>query len=182
MSDLSQKIEVVLFYSGEHVSLSFLEKLLGEDRSNIIKSLEELKSQLYDRGINLIENDNQYALVTSPKYSKLLEKMVSEEREGELGKASLETLTIIAYKGPISKKEIEYIRGVNCQYSLRSLLLRGLIERKTGKNDERLAVYNITLETVKFLGLAKISDLPEYESINTKIQSRTEDSEEIDHG
>jgi segregation and condensation protein B len=108
--------------------------------------------------------------------------MVSEEREGELGKASLETLTIIAYKGPISKKEIEYIRGVNCQYSLRSLLLRGLIERKTGKNDERQAVYNITLETVKFLGLAKISDLPEYESINTKIQSRTEDSEEIDHG
>ncbi|MFA5420962.1 MAG: SMC-Scp complex subunit ScpB, partial [Patescibacteria group bacterium] len=77
--------------------------------------------------------------------------------------ASLETLTIIAYKGPIKKKSIEKIRGINCSLILRNLLLRGLIEEKSA-NEPEDNEYTVSLDFIKFLGISKIDDLPEYAS------------------
>lgn len=169
MDDLSKKIEAILFYSGEPVSVNFLSKLLDVNKDAVSSSLSELDKELALRGVKLLEVDGEYSLVTAPEYSELIEKMIKEERERDLGKAGIETLSIIAYKGPVSKKEIEYIRGVNSQYALRNLLLRGLVERKASQGDERMLQYSITAETLRFLGLSKISDLPEYEESRKQL-------------
>ena len=105
--------------------------------------------------------------------------MVKEERERDLGRAGIETLSIVAYKGPVSKKEIEYIRGVNSQYALRSLLLRGLIERKNNETGERGVGYNITGDALRFLGLSRVGDLPEYEEIKKQLEVVEEKEEDI---
>jgi segregation and condensation protein B len=105
----------------------------------------------------------------------LIEKIIKEERERDLGRAGIETLAIIAYKGPVSKKEIEYIRGVNSQFALRNLLLRGLVERKASSWDERVIVYSITADALRHLGLGSITELPEYMDVRKQLEVETED-------
>lgn len=171
MNELCKQIEAILFYSAEPVTVNFLSKILESKKDDVEKALVELGESLKSTGTRLLEASGEYSLVTAPEFSGVIEKMVKEERERDLGRAGLETLTIIAYKGPVSKKEIEYIRGVNSQYALRSLLLRGLVERKTSQGDERMLEYSITTETLRFLGLSKISDLPEFEESRKSMEN-----------
>lgn len=184
MEDLSKKIESILFYSSEPVSVSFLSNLLDVKKEDITESMDKLDESLKSRGIRLLEANKEYSLVTAPEHAALVEKMIKEEREKDLGRAGIETLSIIAYKGPVTKKEIEYIRGVNSQYALRSLLLRGLVERKASQNDERMVVYTITGETLRFLGLSRVEDLPEYLQSRKQLddvkleEAETEDNSE----
>ena len=180
--ELINKIEAILFYTGDPVSLSFLVKTLEEDKKSVLEAIEKLKESLNERGVRIVEHDGEYSLVTAPEYSKLIEKIIKEERERDLGRAGIETLSIIAYKGPVTKKEIEYIRGVNSQYALRSLLLRGLVERKSRKDDERVIEYSITSETLKYLGLQKISDLPEYDEARAKLEVQEEPETQEENG
>lgn len=171
MEEISKKIEAILFYSGEPVGLAFLSKVLGVKKEGVIEGVKVLGIRLQDSGLRLLESGEEYSLVTAPEHSELIEKLIKEEREKDLGRAGIETLTIIAYKGPISKKEIEYIRGVNSQYALRNLLLRGLVERKASQADERMIEYSVTADTLRFLGLTKVSDLPEYEESRRAVET-----------
>ena len=180
ISELSKKIEAILFYMAEPVEVSFLAKTLGISKEEILNAVIELTQSLGDRGIKLVNLNDEISLVTSPEFGGLIEKIIKEERERDLGRAGIETLSIIAYKGPVTKKEIEYIRGVNSQYALRSLLLRGLVEKKQSVEDERMMVYSVTLDTLRHLGIQKISDLPEGETIKNKLMVSEENVEEID--
>ncbi len=186
MNELSKKIEAILFYSGEPVSLNSLSKILDEKKEKVLVAVQDLQQVLENRGVRLLEAGGEYSLVTAPDYSNLIEQMIKEERERDLGRAGVETLSIIAYKGPVTRREIDYIRGVNSQYALRNLLLRGLVERKASKDDERMLQYSITLETLRFLGLSKITDLPEYEQSKRELDEikleETEVSEEQENG
>jgi segregation and condensation protein B len=176
--ELEKKIEAILFYTAEPVKVSFLAKTL-EVKIDVVKiALESLSESLKDRGVKVLMHNEEVSLVTSPEYAELIEKIIKEERERELGRAGLETLTIVAYKGPISKKEIEYIRGVNSQYAIRNLLLRGLIERANGVDGK--VVYTVTSDTIRFLGLTKIADLPEYEVMSKNLEVPEETVEEIE--
>lgn len=172
--DLTKKLEAVLFYLAEPVSLNFLSKTLEISKKELEKGLEDLSSSLAERGLRVVFHDNEVVLTTAPEFAETIEKIIKEERERDLGKAGIETLSIIAYKGPVSKKEIEYIRGVNSQYVLRNLLLRGLIEKKVDTKDERVIVYSVTSDTLRFLGLSKISDLPEYEETKRQLEVEEE--------
>lgn len=172
---ITKQIEAVLFYSGEPVSFSFLAKILEIDKSEVKKEIENLSQILKDRGVSLVVHQDEVSLVTAPEMSDLIDKVIKDERETELGRASIETLTIVAYKGPISRKEIEYIRGVNCQFALRNLLLRGLIEKKNKDGDERSFMYNVTMDAVMHLGLKQISELPEYENMRKKLETTEEE-------
>lgn len=178
--NLEKKIEAVLFYLAEPTKVDFLAKTLEVKKDELLESLKNLEISLKERGLRLVLNDGEVTLVTAPELGSLIEKIIKEERERDLGRAGIETLAIIAYKGPITKKEIEYIRGVNSQYALRNLLLRGLIERKSSKDDERMIVYTITLDTLRFLGLSNISDLPEYLELQKQLEivEETETPEE----
>ena len=189
LQKLTQKIEAILFYLAEPVSLNFLAKTLETSKAEIESAIGDLEISLEKRGLRIIYHDDEVTLVTAPKFSDLIEKIIKEERERDLGRAGIETLSIIAYKGPISKKEIEYIRGVNSQYALRNLLLRGLVEKKLNKLDERMVVYNITVDTLRYLGLGSLKDLPEYEETSKQLEvvedeDLESDSEEVmeNHG
>ncbi|MBI4155791.1 MAG: SMC-Scp complex subunit ScpB [Candidatus Zambryskibacteria bacterium] len=177
-NNLISKIEAILFYLAEPVEISFLAKTLDISTPDVEKTVGELGVLLQNRGVRLVFHNNEVMLVTAPEYSEIIEKIVKEERERDLGRAGIETLTIVAYKGPVSKKDIEYIRGVNCQWALRNLLLRGLVEKKGSEKDERVVLYSITFDTLRHLGLSRISDLPQYEKIRKQLEA-VESSEEI---
>lgn len=176
---LVQKLEAILFYLAEPVSITFLAKTLGVSKEEIEEAKNKLKKDLGERGLRVIEKNDEIVLVTAPELSETIENIIKEERERDLGKAGIETLSIIAYKGPVTKKEIEYIRGVNSQYALRNLLLRGLVERKPSKLDERVIVYTVTTDTVRFLGLSKIEELPEFGELKENLEVANE-QENID--
>ena len=175
--DLISKLEAALFYLAEPISLVYLSKVLEVSKKDIESAVVELSS---GRGVRLVQHEDEIMLVTAPELSGLIEKIIKEDRERDLGRAGIETLSIIAYKGFVSKKELEYIRGVNSQYALRNLLLRGLIERKNSDTDGRMVGYSITMDTLRFLGLGSISELPEYEESRKQLEITEEAVEEND--
>ncbi len=174
---MQQKIESILFYKNEPVALSDLSTWLEVTEDEVKQGLEALREALRGRGIVLLENGSHYSLVTSPDSSSLIEKVVKEELSKDLSAASLETLAVILYKSPVTRKEIEYIRGVNVSFSLRNLLLRGLIEKVGSKLDERIYLYTPSVDALKYLGITKIEDLPGYTEIVREINSRTTTTE-----
>ena len=153
---LEAKIEALLFWKAEPISIKKLASLLNENEDSIRKALSELHIILSERGIILIENNDEVTLGTSKDASELIESLTKDELSKDLGKAGLETLSIILYQGPISRAEIDYIRGVNSQFILRNLLVRGLIERIENPNDQRSYLYKSTLELLSYLGISKI--------------------------
>jgi segregation and condensation protein B len=104
-------------------------------------------------------------MASSPENAKAVREFLQSEVSGELTPASLETLTIIAYRGPVKKSDLEKIRGINCSLILRNLLIRGLIEEASEKEEEDKD-YAVSLEFVKFLGINSVKDLPDYEKFH----------------
>ncbi len=170
---LQQKLESILFYKNEPVSLADLSTWLEATEDEVKQGLEALRGALESRGVVLLENRGYYSLVTSPDSAQLIEKIVKEELSKDLSSASLETLAVILYKSPVTRKEIEYIRGVNVSFSLRNLLLRGLIEKVGSKLDERIYLYTPSVDALKYLGITKVEDLPGYSDIVREVNSRT---------
>ena len=82
----------------------------------------------------------------------------------------METLSIVLYRGPVRKSEIDYIRGVNSATILRNLLVRGLVERKTDENNQRSFFYLPTFELLSYLGISELKELPEYEQTQKEIE------------
>lgn len=165
--DLKNKIESLLFISHKPLSISELAKLSGGERSAVETTIAELISEYHNRsaGMEIINLEDKYQMAVSPDNSELVSKFLNTETSGELTRPSLETLTIIAYRGPLSKAELELIRGVNCSLILRNLLMRGLIEARDDK-DKATIVYQITFEFLKHLGLGSVKELPEFERLN----------------
>ncbi len=173
MSDLplSAQIEAVLFFKGGNCSIKELEKAVGSTSDAVEEALGELKASLEGRGLVLLREGNTVALGTAPGAHALIEALRHEELEGPLGKAGLETLAIVMYRGPLSRADIEYIRGVNVSSALRSLMIRGLVERVDHPTDKRSFHYRVTTEVPAYLGLGSVKELPEYESIIAEVDA-----------
>ena len=169
--NLAAKIEAVLFWKGEPVSLKRLAFWLGVEEKEIAPALDELERKLAARGVALLRKDNEVALGTAPALSDLMESLAKEELASELSKASLETLTIILYQGPVGKQQIDYIRGVNSGYTLRSLLIRGLVERLENSSDRRTHLYKPTFELLSYMGIKRLEDLPDYQAVREEIKN-----------
>ncbi|HEY4515837.1 MAG TPA: SMC-Scp complex subunit ScpB [Candidatus Paceibacterota bacterium] len=167
--EIEAKIEAVLFKKNGPVEIRELCSILDVKENEVIDGLHKLKENLEGRGVTLLENSTEYSLVTSKQASPIIEKMVKDEIGKDLGKAGLETLSIVLYKGPIARKEIDYIRGVNSTFILRSLMVRGLVERTESREGSRGPLYKTTSELLSFLGLSKIDDLPEYDQVKKEI-------------
>ena len=105
---------------------------------------------------------------------------VKDELSKDLSGASLETLAVVVYKGPVTRKEIEYIRGVNVSFSLRNLLLRGLIEKVSSKLDPRIFLYTPSILALKYLGVASVAELPGYVEVAHEITNRIQRDETIE--
>lgn len=169
--ELAKKIEAILFWKGEPVSIKKLATLLNVDAESIKTGLNELSTTLQGRGITLVQNEDEVMLGTSKDLSALIEQLTKEELTRDLGKAGLETLSIILYQGPISRANIDYIRGVNSQFIVRNLLIRGLVERVDNPTDARSFLYKPTLQLLAHLGVSKIEELPEYEKVKADIEA-----------
>lgn len=178
MENLNNKIESLLFYQAEPVKIKKLAEILEVDKEKIDESLNKLEQELENRGIKLIKNDGTISLTTSPENSEIIEKIKKEEQDRELSKAALETLSIILYRGPMKRSEIDYIRGVNSQFSLRSLLIKGLIEKEQSKTDERTYIYKSSMDLLSYMGISKIEELPDYQDVNNDINSFIENDNE----
>lgn len=155
-------IESILFSIGEPISVEKLTKAIGKSKDLIKKTLEDLEDEYKkeNRGLRIIKKGDKVQLVSSPENSLYIEKLIKDELQEDLTPASLETLAIIAYKGPVTRAEIEEIRGVNSSFILRNLLIRGLIERKGHPEDARAYIYEVSFSFLKKLGLNSIKELP----------------------
>lgn len=174
--DISSKIEALLFYKAEPVTTKKLSEILKTDSQSIEQGLIELQKKLEHRGLSLVRTKDEVLLGTNKELSSLIEEVTKEEISRDIGKAGLETLSIILYQGPISRADIDYIRGVNSQFILRNLLIRGLIERTDNKVDARIFLYKPSLTLLTYLGISKIEDLPEYDAIRKDIKSYKNDA------
>ena len=177
---ISQQLEAILFWKAEPVSFKKLAAFLNTDITSIKQGLIDLEQILKGRGLTLVQTDEEVMLGTAKEFSPLIEQLTKEELNRDLGKAGLETLSIILYQGPISRADIDYIRGVNSQFIVRNLLIRGLIERVDNPQDARSFLYKTTLQLLSHLGISKTDDLPEYAQVRADIeqykQSRQEPS------
>lgn len=165
---LKSQLESILLVSSKPLSFKKLAELTEQDADSVKSELENLSREYSDnaRGFSLVLNNNQAQLVSSPENSQLVKGYLHDEITGELTKPSLETLTIIAYRQPITKAEMEQIRGVNCSLILRNLLIRGLIEAEYNK-ERATTLYSVTIDFLKFLGLNSMTELPDFEKLNS---------------
>lgn len=174
-------IEALIFASEDSISASELIKAIkgidGEDiqisSSDIENCVEELNSKYENKSlsIKIIKISNGFLFATKPEYAKYVGYLSSEKSKRRLSQAALETLSIIAYKQPITKPEIESIRGVNSDYMLNTLLEKDLIAI-SGRAETigRPLLYVTTNEFLKYFGLNNISDLPKPREIDEIMQ------------
>lgn len=170
--NLENKIEAILFMKGEPQRIKSLASLLKVGESEVSEAVSKLAESLNSlgRGIRLMKKDDFVMLATSPEVASVVREMAKEEYDSKLSLAAIETLAIVAYKGPIIKAEIDYVRGVNSGFILRNLLIRGLVERIANPSDRRAFMYRPSFELLQFLGIEKVEDLPEYKDFNEKME------------
>lgn len=163
-------LQSILFIAVHPVSMSELMQILKVDEAALREAMEEMVSRNPDSGIILLAHDNKLQLATHPDNSSLVKQFLSMELREKLTDAALETLAVVTYRQPISRAEIENIRGVNSQYILRQLLICGLIEKMGSKSDRRVQLYKTTMEFMQHLGLKDMKDLPDFEELTRDIQ------------
>jgi len=161
-------LESLLFMYGTDVSFARIGELLevsDDEVAEIVQGLQEEYDTRKNNGMRIVVQDEKVQMVTHPDSALIIEKMTKKELEGPLTPVALEVLSIIAYRGPINKVDIEAIRGVNCAFTLRNLLRRGLIER-TKSDNKRLQRYQTTIDLLRILGVESVDKLPEYEELS----------------
>ena len=168
---LDQKIEGLLFFKGEPISVKKLAEFLGVKKDEVNEALKLLEEKLADLGLTLIHNENEVMLGTKSELGPILEKIRKEELSKELSKASLETLSVILYKDGVARSEIDYIRGVNSSFILRNLLVRGLIEKTVHPTDSRRYIYKPSFDLLAYLGISNVSELPGYLETKAALDS-----------
>ena len=164
MEENLASLEALLFIQGEPITKKRIGKILNLTLHDLEKVLGELQKRLEEgnRGLSLVLDAEKVQLVTKPKFRNLLESFAKEELSEELTPASVEALSIISYLGPISRSQLDFIRGVNSTFILRNLLIRGLIERSPDPKSPNAYLYSPSFELLRHLGLKNIEELPEY--------------------
>ncbi len=165
---LAQQIEALLFTRGGAVAKKELGKWLGVGEAEINSAVQSFKTG-GTRGIVLVDDGKELELRTSPESAKKIEELRKGELSREVGRAGLEVLSAILYRGPLTRAEIDFIRGVNSSQTLRTLLMRGLVRKVENPRDERSYLYEPTTELLSYLGLTSVTDLPEYGAVRQKL-------------
>ncbi len=158
-------IEGLLFISGdEGIDAKQISEIVEVTEEEVVDLIEDMKADFRrsGRGIQIVEVARAYQLTTLPEHIPYFEKLASSPNQSTLSQAALETLAIVAYKQPITRSEIEEIRGVKCEKALNTLLTKQLI-REAGRAEGvgRPILYATTKEFLEHFGLRQLSDLPE---------------------
>ena len=164
---MTSQLESILYIASKPLSRAELKKSLGVENDILEQAITDLKERFNspNSGIHIIDTGVDIQMVTNPENAEVVEKFTTQELMGELTRAQLETLTVVAYQGPITRPEIEAIRGVNCAVILRNLAMRGLVEEEESV-DTLMAAYRISAAAVRQLGLSTPEDLPNYPELH----------------
>ncbi len=168
MQNIKSIIESLMLVSGKPLAIDEIAKFLELDEEAVKKAITELveKYDHSDSGIHVAINGKKVQFTTNPANADSLYKYFKEELSSELSRPALETLTIIAYRQPISKEELEQIRGVNCSMIVRNLLIKGLIELEDNK-DSLAPLYSVTMDFLRHLGINSVEELPDFAKLNS---------------
>lgn len=167
--ELSTKIEALLFALGRPLSRKELIEKLSVSTEDLELSIQHLTKTEGGRGVVCVDDGRSIELRVGSMGAELVERIRKEELSRDIGRAGLETLSAILYRGPLTRSEIDFIRGVNSSQILRTLLVRGLIRRVTNPKDERSFLYEPTTELMAQLGVSYASELPDYASIRSRL-------------
>ena len=161
-------IEGLLFYKATPVSKVSVMKLFSCTPEELHDALEMLRERLQVGATRLLESEGEIQLVTAPELSEFITSLQKNELTGDIGKAGAETLAIILYREPVTRATIDRIRGVNSSFILRTLLMRGLIERETVKGAQH---YKISTVLLQHLGVGQKYELPRFAEFMSAIET-----------
>ncbi|MCX6820244.1 MAG: SMC-Scp complex subunit ScpB [Candidatus Adlerbacteria bacterium] len=167
---LAIQIEGLLFSLGRPLTRAELCKATGAELDMVEVALATLRART-GGGIVLVDDGKVVELRTAPAAAELVEKIRKEEYSRDIGKAGLEALAAVIYRGPLSRSEIDFIRGVNSSQTLRTLLMRGLVRKISNPKDERSFLYEPTTELLAELGVTHKDELPDYVGVQEKLRT-----------
>ncbi|MGE5140057.1 MAG: SMC-Scp complex subunit ScpB [Rudaea sp.] len=171
---LKSKVESLVFVSDGPVTIEELARALNQDEASIENALSALSEDYQGRGIRLQRTHGRVQLVSAPEAAPDVQQFLGLESSARLSMAGLETLAIIAYRQPITRPQVEAIRGVNCDGVIHNLLQRGLIE-EVGRLETvgHPIQYGTTFEFLQYFGMKDVNDLPPLPpEVNLETESR----------
>lgn len=172
-------IEGFLFYKASPQKKQTIQKVFGISSEDFTVALEILKTRLQNGATRIIETEEKIQLVTSAEMAPIIEELRKRDFKTSIGKAGAETLAIILYRGPVTRTEVDRVRGVNSSFIIRNLLTRGLIERNYSKETNSYK-YSTSTNLLSHLGVENKHELPNFANINNTLdnleKNLTEDS------
>lgn len=172
MKRLSNVIQSILFLSGKPVEESFIREKLNVPQKEMKAAVAELLTTFGgESGIHLLHFNGKLQFATNPDYVREVEAVLNPIKEKELTNAMLETLAIIAYKQPVTRLDVEEVRGVDCTYAVQNLTRLGLIEA-VGRKEAigKPLLFATTDEFLKRFSIDNVTELPDYESLLDKLK------------
>lgn len=165
--NIKSQVEALLHITPRPLGVKKIAGLLEVEADVVWQVVDALAAEYKARagGVLIMIHGEEAQLVTNPEASEVVRKFLRDETTGELTKPALETLSVIAYRGPITKSDLEKIRGVNCTMILRNLMMRGLVSAEDNKK-KLITYYAVSADLLKHLGLTHISELPEYDTLH----------------
>ena len=173
--NLEKLLEGLLFVADEPVSAGRLAQALEVSPAVVERALANLQAAAATRGVRLQRVGSRVQLVTAPETASYIERFLGLELQSRLSEAALEALTIVAYEQPVTRAQVEAVRGVNSDSVLRTLVSKGLIE-EVGRLDAvgRPILYGTTFEFLQFFGLESLDDLPDIRLSDADVPNPTE--------
>jgi segregation and condensation protein B len=161
---LAAQLESLLFVAAEPAPLAVLAEALAASRAEVEAALKELAQEYAQRGLQILRIGERIHVTTSPRAAAVVEKFLGLGHTTSLSRAALETLAILAYRQPLTRPQVDAIRGVNCDSVLQSLLAKGLVE-EIGRTEGpgRPILYGLTTMALQHFGLSSVEDLPPLE-------------------
>lgn len=168
---LMARAQAFLFSEGGALTLRKLAQLLEIKEPELRPVLDALGERLAGTGLALVRTDTEASLVVDKDTSPAVQKAFERELGREIGDAGLEVLAIVLYRGPSTRSQIDYIRGVNTSSTIRNLLARGLVERTGNPEDGREYLYRPTVELLAHLGVRDRTELPNHAEIIAELNA-----------
>jgi len=173
--DTKSLVESLLFVADHPTSVEDLATVLQVNTEDVELALETLRAEYQERGLRLQDQKGRVQLVSAPEAAPYIERFLGLESSGRLSIAALETLSIICYRQPITRAQIEAIRGVDSTSVLRSLVRRGIVE-EVGRTDTvgHPILFGTTFELLQQFGLQSVHDLPDWKEISEQLEERAD--------
>ena len=169
-NEIPQILEAILFVAGEPVAVSDLAQALEVSEMEIMHAVEALERECERRGVTVRRYGDHLRMETRPEYAPYVERLLQPVQRQTLSQTAMETLAVIAYRQPVTKGEVEQVRGVKCDYSVQSLLHKGLI-REAGRKEAlgRPILYATTDRFLEHFGISDIRELPPLPDVQEKV-------------